>query len=414
MKPEYRIVNKVVCLLIFIIILGSAPRAADNSISGPALDTLMAAQNLELQKKLETQFDESQGYLVTGPFDPRLDILEVAKPIFNSVRVLVPDRDSYYYGIRDTRERSIPVGHAGYDGHLYKINIGDRVDTVLMMTYNQNRYLIWLKRVTELGWNTVASPKLARYTISLRNYFGHLDTHNFDVTMPPAEKFVLPESIELFAPDPDPVFENNSAYIALLDRYKSINLPIVGGDTVFVMTPEKAAWFKDNAPYEAFPNKSVAHLQEEYRDFIQRNGDLTQMKVLTKKLFDNLNDGEYIFAVSLTGKIRIAVKLTADDIARIEKATGQKPPVPSQALLFPGEPVLTAGSFVIDASAQNRLAFINAYSEPYFYSKIDPSVKENIAERSDHYLLTLGHLFKSLDSLGIDYSGARISKFSAF
>jgi len=413
MKPEYRIAYRVICFLIFIIILGSTPRAADNTITGPALDTLMAAQDLKLQKQLEAQFDESQGYLVTGPFDPRLDILEVARPIFNSVRVLVPDRDSYYYGIRDTRKRSIPVGHAGYDGHLYEINIGDRVDTVLMMTYNQNRYLIWLKQVTELGWNTVASPKLARYTISLRNYFGHLDTHNFDVTMPPAEKFVLPESIELFAPDRDPIFKNDSVYIALLDRHKSINLPIVGGDTMFVLTPEKAAWFKENAPYEAFPNKSEAHLQEEYRDFIQHNGDITQLKVLTKELFDGLSDGEYIFAVSLTGKIRIAVRLTADDIAHIEKATGQKPPVPSQALLFPGEPVLTAGSFVVDASAQNKLALINAYSEPYFYSKIDPSVKEDIAERSDHYLTTLGHLFKSLDRLGIDYSGAHISKFGA-
>jgi len=403
----------IMILFILIIPFNNGFSEETGPIKGPAFDSLIASQDLDLQMKLEQQFPESEGYLVTGPLDPGLDIIEEALPAFNTVRVLVPDVDSYNFAIRETRKTTIPIAQSGYSGHLYEVEMDDRIDSAIVMTHNQNRFLVWLKRVTELGWNTIASPKLERYSVSLMIYFGNIDNHRLDRKIPPTENFKLPETVALYAPDPETVFENQTAYHEFLKSHAEINLPILNRDTSFVLTAELSVWFKENAPKEAYPNKSGAAFQEEYRDFIRRGGDFTSMKVLSKDLFDELGDGKYIFAVSPAGKVRIALDFSSEEIARIEKATGQKPAVPNHAMLFPGEPALTAGSFIVDASAEKRMAFIDTYSDHFFYCNLDPSVKDDVAERSDHYLTSLGHLFSALDKLGIDYIGARISKFGA-
>ena len=157
--------------------------------------------------------------------------------------------------------------------------------------------------------------------------------------------------------------------------------------------------------------KEAARLQEEYQEFFERGGDIRVMQTLTKEGFDTLRTGEYFFAVGLSGKIRFGRELLRKEVKRIEQETGRKVPRANHAFLFPGEPVLTAGAFFIDERAPTKLIKVNAQSGHYFYSNVTETIREDIAERSDHYLLTLGHLFRSLDSLGIPYDGILISKF---
>ena len=74
------------------------------------------------------------------------------------------------------------------------------------------------------------------------------------------------------------------------------------------------------------------------------------------------------------------------------------------------EAVLSAGAFFIDDVTEPKLVKVNAQSGHYFYSNIQETIREDIAKRSDYYLLTLDHFFKALDRIGIVYDDILISK----
>ena len=146
------------------------------------------------------------------------------------------------------------------------------------------------------------------------------------------------------------------------------------------------------------------------KKYSERGGDLSRLRTLTREAFDTLSNGEYFFAVALSGKVRFGKELLREEVDRIERETGQKVPRANHATLLPGEPVLTAGAFFIDVRGDNRLAEINAQSGHYFYSNIQPTIKEDISVRSDKYFLTLGHFLKALERLGISCDGVLLSK----
>ena len=152
-------------------------------------------------------------------------------------------------------------------------------------------------------------------------------------------------------------------------------------------------------------------IQSEYRKFFERGGDMRVMETLTEVGFDTLRSGEYFFAVSLDGTIRFGRELLRSEVERLEEETGRKVPRANHAFLFPGEPILTAGAFFIERDVSPRIVKVTAQSGHYFYSNVSPSIREDIAERSDHYLITLGHFFKALNDLGINYSNVLVSKF---
>ena len=91
--------------------------------------------------------------------------------------------------------------------------------------------------------------------------------------------------------------------------------------------------------------------------------------------------------------------------------TGKEVPRANHAFLFPGEAILTAGAFFVDVENDSPvLTRVNAQSGHYFYSNVSSSIQNDIAVRSDEYLLTLGHFFIALESLGIPYDAIRVSK----
>jgi len=99
-----------------------------------------------------------------------------------------------------------------------------------------------------------------------------------------------------------------------------------------------------------------------------------------------------------------------EEVERIETETGKKVPRANHGFLFPGEPILTAGAFFIEAKPAPRITHVNAQSGHYFYSNVSETIREDIAVHSDEYLLTLGHFFRALDHLGIPYDSVLVSK----
>jgi hypothetical protein len=135
------------------------------------------------------------------------------------------------------------------------------------------------------------------------------------------------------------------------------------------------------------------------------------MQSLTTAGFDTLQPGEYFFAVGLSGKIRFGYEMLREEVERIETETGRKLPRANHSFLFPGEPIMTAGAFFIRRrNGKPYIDHINAQSGHYFYSNVSPTIRDDIAERSDHYLLTLGHFFAALDRLNIPHASVLIWK----
>ena len=113
--------------------------------------------------------------------------------------------------------------------------------------------------------------------------------------------------------------------------------------------------------------------------------------------------------MGLNGTVRFGRELTREEVAKVEE-TGKKPARANHAFLFPGEPIMTAGAFFISCEGPGHLEEINTQSGHYFYSNITATIKEDIAERSDSYFITVGHLLNAFDKLGINYDGVVISK----
>jgi len=310
--------------------------------------------------------------------------------------------------IEDMQTHTDPLASnlPGFRGTLVHLKLGDDHFRAVLSTVNQWRFLIWAQTKV-LPFEEPTQD----YALAVSDYLYSLDTGWMEAPAPKAIDYGLPDSLDFYADPPDYVIEGYENYQNFLHSHDTIWTDFANGVTSFV--PSDSLWeaMKINAPREAYPNKEWPMLQHEYKKFFERGGDVRVMQTLTREGFDTLQAGEYFFAVSVAGKVRFGRELLRAEVKQIEEETGKKVPRANHAFLFPGEPVLTAGAFFIEATDNgHRLSHINAQSGHYFYSNVSPTIREDIAERSDHYLLTLGHFFAALDSLGIPHNNVLISK----
>jgi hypothetical protein len=306
---------------------------------------------------------------------------------------------------------SLPIRGIYCDPHVRYMH-----QKVLITTVHQTRFVIWYDMwYPEYTADTVAT--FSSYALAVSDYLYSLDTGWMEAPAPKAVDYSLPDSLDFYAPPPDYVIDGYDNYLNFLNAHDTIRADFAYGLTEF--TPSDSLWeaMIETAPRAAWPNKEWPVLQHEYREFFERGGDVRCMQTLTREGFDTLSAGEYFFAVSIAGKIRFGREVSRSDVQRIVAQTGQKIPRANHAFLFPGEPVLTAGAFFIedtsssnDSTKDHRLSHINAHSGHYFYSNLSETIREDIAVRSDEYLLTLGHFFKMLDSLGIPHESVVVSK----
>jgi hypothetical protein len=391
-------------------------------IEGPAFEKCVANQQIDLQSVLRNVLTEDKGFIVTGPLDPNVANSKVAQ-FYSTVRVVSPNLESVMAaanlikaapgvavkGSKSFVEYSFPDILPGYRGTIIELTFAQKDLTIQFLTVNQLRFLIWAKGIFGDPSNSLEDINLIRYASAVSDYLYEIDRGNLEFSEPKAVAFELPEMLDLYAKAPDYVIQGYENYKNYLFSYAAVATPFANEVLGFVPTNETYGKLKAEAPKIAYPNKEAPLLQEELRKFYQRGGSMGSMRTLTKAGFDTLQAGEYFFAVGLNGNVRFGRELTREEVATIEK-TGAKPARANHAFLFPGEPILTAGAFFIGCSEKGGLERVNTQSGHYFYSNITATIKEDIAERSNNYFLTIGHFFTTLDALGIVYSDVVVTK----
>lgn len=410
-------------LLILILVPAVSLAGPNDPITGADFDSLFARQNFPIQNELNKILADSVGYVITGPIDPMYspDSLEVRfLELVYPVRVICPNRATMENAATTIRNHFMLIdpgaefrmdSGSDYHGPMGMIK-GDKFDgSIRLVTIQQARADFWwnnfgshwrMRQADDLG--------LVKYRIGLREYLDKVGIDSStDVRPPAASDFDIPESLDFYAPPPDYVIQGYQNYKDSLKKYSPIRTDFADGIVAFVPSDSLLAAMKENAPRVAYPNKEASMLQHEYKKFFDRGGDVRVMQTLSKEGLDTLQAGEYFFAVGLSGRIRFGRELLREEVIRIEAETGKKVPRANHAFLFPGQPILTAGAFFL-AGSPAKLVKVNAQSGHYFYSNVSPTIQRDISVESDKYLMTLGHFFRSLDSLGIDYEMVLISK----
>jgi integrase len=183
-----------------------------------------------------------------------------------------------------------------------------------------------------------------------------------------------------------------------------------GGLTAFIPSPSAIERFISSVADTLYLDKNAVLFQDEFRRFLETGGRPEQVITLTRSAFDTLTSGLYIFAVDAYGRIRIAHRTSRQ--MRSSSDSGTSVAQVGHDMLFPGSGVLTAGTIeVARNSDQTAIKVITTRTESYFYSRISPSIREDVTRTSELYLLSLGHLFASLKSMGISLDSVLIRKF---
>lgn len=407
---------KYLCPLLLVVACVSAALA--QPLTGDAFERALAAQQRPLQDTLRAELRDIDGCLVCGPLGGAatdtmrgfqelrivcadLQTLERALERLEKSDVMTVRSVSRYL---DTTAAFAPAGLRGAE-----VTFADG-RTIWVFTYQQLRFLIWLREL--LSRPEDESPdSLSAYIRAVSHYLNMIDMLEDSTRPPKAAMFGLSPRDDLYAPVPPYVIEGYQNYKDFMSLHAAIYTDFARGVLGLVPSDSLLLMLKLQAPQAAYPNKEAAAFQAEMREFFDRDGDPRSLHTLTRAVFDTLRPGEYFFAVGLNGTIRFGRELLREEVQAIEKQTGHRVARANHAFLFPGEPLLTAGAFFIGDSTSPHLRSVNAQSGHYFYSNLSATVREDIAVRSNEYLLTLGHFFVALDALGIRYDSVLITKF---
>lgn len=393
----------------------------NDPIRGEQFEQLVRAQRPALQTVLREILPVSDGYCVTGPLMLLSSGNSEINALYSAVRVICSDLKTLRSAavllqnneklsideITPTIDSPKETNLTGFRGVLARVRWQESQQSVRLTTTNQERFLIWAAR-QELPF----TENMRGYALAISEYLFAIDNGELTKPEPVAGDYGLPTGADLYAAPPDYVIEGYDNYLAFLEKHASLKTDFAAGILAFIPSDSLLDVLKTLSPDEAFPNKEWPMLQTEYRKFFSRGGDVQTMNSLTRAGFDTLEAGEYFFAVSMNGDVRFGRELLRAEVQRLEQETGRKLPRANHAFLFPGEPILTAGAFfIVEDHDGHHLSEVNAQSGHYFYSNVSATIREDIAERSNHYLLTLGHFFKALDQLDIPYQRILISKF---
>ena len=406
------------------LVVGSALAGPKDPIVGQAFDRVVDAQDLDFQQFLRSVFPESEGYVVSGPLDPlyagdpelealfhttriicaTLDAFDAAEPLAGTKIARAPSRVAYQITSKN--------GFA-HVGRIVEFPWQEHQRSVLVMTYQQMRWLIWLGGVGRSPANEELREPFEEYSVAISQTLHRCDGEGYgwpDDSAPTAKDYGLSSEYEFYPPRPEYVIQGYQNYKDHIRRHSDIETFFADGILAFVPSDSLLDVLKRDAAKIAWPNKEAPLLQHEFKKFFDRGGDVRTMMTLTAKALEKLKPGEYFYAVGVNGTIRFAYEIPREEVERVEKESGQKVPRANHAFLFPGEPVLTAGAFFVATDPDPGIVEVNTHSGHYFYSNVTETIRRDVAVRSDEYLLTIGHFFAALDRAGIPYCDVLIRK----
>lgn len=428
-EQSYQKLFNSVLVLVFHISLAlllavlSSYAGPNDPITENLFDSFVTSQRPEIQKALAGVLPETDGFVITGPLRPQpADSLATqADRFFCKLRVLCAELDLVDSAIaRLERDSAIEVIRfevyldypsesviRGFRGAFLSLTVATDTVEVTVQTIQQMRFLVWAETKT-----IPFERKLNRYGAALSDYLHKIDQGKIDTQPPDFKSFELPDSMDFFAPQPDYVIPGYDNYMNFLFSHRSIKTEFTSGVTAFIPSDSLEQVLIERVPLVGYPNKEWPAFQAELRKFVERGGRINFMNSLSAAGFDTLKAGEYFFAVGLSGNVRFGRELPRGEVEQIEKQTGQKPARANHAFLFPGEPILTAGTFMIELrEGQPAITELTAQSGHYFYSNLSSTIREDISRRSDQYLMTLGHFLHALNVMQIPHDDLLIRKF---
>ncbi len=383
------------------------------TVTGSAFEAFVRAQDTSFQRQLEQILPDSLGYQVTGPIDPATPCAEEMRWVFRSVRVICPDlesvkpaierlRESKLFRVRKTKEqinKAKGSSPSGFRGVIVSGLFNKLEKVVVLQTVQQTRWLVWARGALLKRTDSEQRPGLKQYSLALSNYFHHLDTRQNDFPAPRAVDFDVSDDSDPFSPAPLEIIDDPESFQALLDSNRVLKVDFARHMSGFVPTGPLLDKFIADAPRIAFTNKGGALFQRQIQAFCEKAEPWRSLQTLSRSTADSLELGEYFFAVGMSGKIRFG------------HVPQEGQPVANETFLFPGEPVLTAGRFSVCCRKPGRILKVSTLSPEYFYSNLAPTIRDDIAQRSDQYVSTLGHFLEAMQRLGLPTKEMVISKF---
>ena len=369
---------------------------------------------------LNRHLPTDSGYWVLGPLNLSVDLPDTTDLVRTTLRILAPDQA----GARSITQRlRLPTGGValeelqpsdtlphelppGYPGRFVKGSIVGEHVLIQVFTVNDHRWLLWAQRVEVAGIREPAAGPVARYARAVAEYLQAADGGQSRLEPPRAAEYGLDPTYDLYAQSPEPVVREREGYRGLLSRNRAFTLDdrvrnVVG----FVPGLELVEWLDGEAPSVLFPDKDgEVALQHRYRDYRAAGGRWSGLPILSASALESLSPGRYIYVVDRYGVVRIGP-------AAGSEADGDQPL--SAAVLAQGEPVRAAGALRLVAEPQQSLAVgaADIGSSEYFFSNLSLSLYDDVEERSDRYVLALGHLLKALDGARVPRDGILLRKF---
>jgi hypothetical protein len=184
----------------------------------------------------------------------------------------------------------------------------------------------------------------------------------------------------------------------------------------FQPTPGAIARYIETAPDTLWPSREIGLIQHAFR--IRADGGLAlgAVRALSSAELLRTEPRRYVFAVDRYGRLRCAEY--ADPPETVSDALRGRDRMMTrlglQALLFPGSPILTGGTFRGGLAGDDpAIEWVAADAGAYFYSWVPGgSDAAEVAALSDTYVETLGHFFAAASDLGIALDRVIIRKFT--
>ena len=381
-----------------------------------------------LMKALLEVFPEQNGWFIEGPVGAVPGIPDEVRPFFECPRVLVPEYPKIDLAAgkvlsaglklpvkKITRYDRKPgvVGLPGFRG-VWCAGEEKPVTGFLLLTPNENRYLLWARRCfyPAFAVDSIQGKIRDAYARAVADHLTSVD-YGVPAAVPPAAaERGLPAWMDLYPDTVESTPEQTAKFDSLMGVAAEMKFFGCSGFTEIVPTQAMVDRFTSAASETLFENQSLAALQDEYRDFLLTHAKKSPVITLSGSGFDSLATGWYIFAIDRYRRVRVAPTAEPGVAKKVADQSVKRPILTNHALLFPDQPLLAAGRFEILVRDSHRtLRTVTAWSDHFFYSPRSTTMKQDIVDRSDTFLLTLGHFFASLKDMGVQLGDLRLRKF---
>lgn len=381
-----------------------------------------------LMKTLMQVFPEQDGWFVEAPAGTVPGIPEAARAFFECPRVIVPEYHKIDLAAGKVVSAEVKLstrkitrydhkpGAPGLPG-LRGVWCAAEVEPsqgFLLLTPHENRYLLWARQsyFPSFAVDSIQPKFRDAYARAVSDHLTAVDYGVPTTVSPRAVERNLPSWMDLYPDTAEITSEQITRFDSLMAGAAEMKLWGCAGFTEVAATQAAVDRFVGAATDTLFQNLREAALQTEYQGFLKSGIKRAPIITLTSAGFDSLAPGWYIFGVDEYRRVRIARTIEPSLFRATASQTAKSPSLSNHALLFPGQPLLAAGSFDVALRDSKRsIRTVTIWSDHIFFSPASPSVAREISERSDAILLSLGHLFACLKDIGVSLDGVRIRKF---